>query len=199
MTQVTPPGWYPDPGQTSDAPATERWWDGKTWTDQTRPADRPRGSAPRPASGRSVPPGAGPYPPGRTRGRTRDTRLSRLSRHRRAPKRGLRTGIAVAVAVAVLASIGVGVYALTTRRQWQRRQYDVPGLRRTEARAGRAADSGGQGGPGGSGGSDGQTPAPDGSGQPPQTEEGYATDTINGISIPVPDGWLGRRCRPAPR
>ncbi|MER6130053.1 DUF2510 domain-containing protein, partial [Streptomyces sp. NPDC001795] len=39
MTQVTPPGWYPDPGQTSDGPATERWWDGKAWTDRTRPAD----------------------------------------------------------------------------------------------------------------------------------------------------------------
>jgi hypothetical protein len=38
MTQVTPPGWYPDPGQTIDGPATERWWDGKAWTDQTRPA-----------------------------------------------------------------------------------------------------------------------------------------------------------------
>ncbi|MGW2913549.1 DUF2510 domain-containing protein, partial [Streptomyces asoensis] len=38
MTQVTPPGWYPDPGQTSDGPATERWWDGKAWTDQTRAA-----------------------------------------------------------------------------------------------------------------------------------------------------------------
>ncbi|MFJ5260266.1 DUF2510 domain-containing protein [Streptomyces sp. NPDC088387] len=38
MTQVTPPGWYPDPGQTSDGPPTERWWDGKAWTEQTRPA-----------------------------------------------------------------------------------------------------------------------------------------------------------------
>ncbi|MGW0582648.1 DUF2510 domain-containing protein, partial [Streptomyces sp. NPDC002920] len=39
MTQVTPPGWYPDPGQTNDTPATERWWDGSAWTDRTRPAD----------------------------------------------------------------------------------------------------------------------------------------------------------------
>ncbi|WP_190179523.1 DUF2510 domain-containing protein [Streptomyces naganishii] len=41
MTQVTPPGWYPDPGQTSDGPATERWWDGKAWTDRTRPLGSP--------------------------------------------------------------------------------------------------------------------------------------------------------------
>ncbi|MGW3264087.1 DUF2510 domain-containing protein [Streptomyces sp. NPDC001056] len=38
MTQVTPPGWYPDPGQTHDGPPTERWWDGKAWTDRIRPA-----------------------------------------------------------------------------------------------------------------------------------------------------------------
>lgn len=41
MTQETPPGWYPDPGQTSDGPATERWWDGKAWTDRIRPAGGP--------------------------------------------------------------------------------------------------------------------------------------------------------------
>ncbi|WP_060882662.1 hypothetical protein, partial [Streptomyces caniscabiei] len=46
-----------------------------------------------------------------------------------------------------------------------------------------------QGGPGGSGGSGGRTPGPDGSEQPPQ-EDGYATDTTSGISIPVPEGWL---------
>ncbi len=39
MTQETPSGWYPDPGQTSDGPATERWWDGKAWTDRIRPAE----------------------------------------------------------------------------------------------------------------------------------------------------------------
>lgn len=41
MTQETPPGWYPDPGQTSDGPATERWWDGETWTDRIRPVQPP--------------------------------------------------------------------------------------------------------------------------------------------------------------
>ncbi|WP_440581714.1 DUF2510 domain-containing protein [Streptomyces djakartensis] len=37
MTRETPSGWYPDPGQTSDGPATERWWDGRAWTDRIRP------------------------------------------------------------------------------------------------------------------------------------------------------------------
>jgi hypothetical protein len=45
-----------------------------------------------------------------------------------------------------------------------------------------------EGGPGG--GSGGQTPAPGQSGQP-QLEDGYATDLISGISIPVPDDWTG--------
>jgi hypothetical protein len=59
----------------------------------------------------------------------------------------------------------------------------------------------GQGGPDGSGGPSGapgdrggsgggQTPAPGESGRP-QTEDGYATDVYNGISIPVPDDWTG--------
>ncbi|CAM5232015.1 hypothetical protein STENM223S_10118 [Streptomyces tendae] len=39
MTQVTPPGWYPDPGQTQDAPPTERWWDGTAWTARIRRTD----------------------------------------------------------------------------------------------------------------------------------------------------------------
>ncbi|MFI6208196.1 DUF2510 domain-containing protein [Streptomyces sp. NPDC051041] len=92
MTQVTPPGWYPDPGQTSDGPPTERWWDGKAWTDQVRPA----GSAAAWGPPTQPPfPGAPPYPARPPAGRRR-----------------LRTGIAVAAAVAVLASIGVGVYAL---------------------------------------------------------------------------------------
>ncbi len=36
MTQVTPPGWYPDPGQKQDGPPTERWWDGTAWTARIR-------------------------------------------------------------------------------------------------------------------------------------------------------------------
>lgn len=46
MTQVTPPGWYPDPGRKSDGPPTERWWDGKAWTDQVRAAGAAAASAP---------------------------------------------------------------------------------------------------------------------------------------------------------
>ncbi|MGW8888077.1 DUF2510 domain-containing protein [Streptomyces sp. NPDC055749] len=36
MTQMTPPGWHPDPGHSGIGPAQERWWDGSRWTDQLR-------------------------------------------------------------------------------------------------------------------------------------------------------------------
>lgn len=46
MTRETPAGWYPDPGQTADGPATERWWDGRAWTAHIRPKERPGADAP---------------------------------------------------------------------------------------------------------------------------------------------------------
>ncbi|MEV0226555.1 DUF2510 domain-containing protein [Streptomyces sp. NPDC050704] len=167
MTQATPPGWYPDPGQTSDGPATQRWWDGRTWTDQTRPADSASAAWGPPV----FPPGAGSYPgdPGVRPG---------------GPRRGVRTAIAVAVAVAVLAGIGGGVYALTAN--------DGSGGGQDNARSAptppggpEGQDGGGQGGPDGPGGGESAIP------QPEQTEGGYAADLINGISLPVPDGFTG--------
>ncbi|WP_369250649.1 DUF2510 domain-containing protein [Streptomyces sp. R41] len=181
MTQVTPPGWYPDPGQTDDAPATERWWDGNAWTDQTRPVGSAAAWGP-PAH----PPAAGPYPapaPG-------------------SPRRGLRMGIAVAAAIAVLAGIGGGVYALTKDdgNSGNSANSQGPGGQGgpgggqggTGGPGGGQGESGGPGGlPGGSGGSDGQTPAPGQSAQP-QTEDGYAVDAVSGISIPIPDDWTAQ-------
>ncbi|MFJ2830414.1 DUF2510 domain-containing protein [Streptomyces sp. NPDC087263] len=170
MTQVTPPGWYPDPGQTDDIPATERWWDGETWTDQTRPVGSAAAWGP-PAHA----PATGPYPdypPG-------------------PPRRGMRTGIAVAVAIAVLAGIGGGVYALTKNDSSSDNTATTQGPGGFPGGSGGPSDapSGGpSGGPGG--GSGGQT-APPRQSLPPQTEDGFATDPINGISIPVPDGWTG--------
>ncbi|MET8223707.1 DUF2510 domain-containing protein [Streptomyces sp. NPDC004082] len=163
MTQATPPGWYPDPGQTSDGPPTERWWDGNAWTDQTRAAGSAAHWGP-PA----YPPGAG-APPG-------------------APaRRRLHTGIAVAVAVAVLAGIGGGVYALT------KDDGDGGTTSAASRTPGGKDDRGGNGGSedGPPGGPDGRTPSPDASGRPP-TEDGFATDALNGIAIPVPDGWTGQ-------
>ncbi|GGZ38751.1 DUF2510 domain-containing protein [Streptomyces poonensis] len=181
MTQVTPPGWYPDPGQTSDGPATERWWDGNAWTDRIRPAEAaPADAAWGPPA---QPPAAGPYapyPPGPVPP---------------APgaRRGLHTGIAVGVAAVVLGCIGIGTYALTANDgDNSASSSQGPGGQNGQGGPGGQEGPGGQGGQGGpgggSGGSDGGVPAPGGSAQP-QVEDGYAVDSMNGIGIPVPDGW----------
>ncbi|WP_037673315.1 DUF2510 domain-containing protein [Streptomyces griseus] len=188
MTQVTPPGWYPDPGQTNDAPATERWWDGRAWTDQTRIAGSPASWGPPvqpPATGahpayQAYPPypGAPPAP---------------------GPRRAVRNGIAVAAAAVVLACIGVGVYALSGNG-------DSGGGTANSQRApggpggpgggqGGGGSDGGQGGPGGGsggGGQDGGTPSP-GRSEAPKIESGSVSDPISGISIPIPDGWYGQQ------
>ncbi|WP_405626326.1 DUF2510 domain-containing protein [Streptomyces sp. NBC_00016] len=195
MTQVTPPGWYPDPGQTSDGPATERWWDGKAWTDQTRAAGSaavwgPPAQTPADGAYPAYPgyPGypAAPADPGR--------------------RRGLRTGIAVAAAVAVLASIGVGVYALAKddgsgggsgTAQGPGGQGGPGGTGGQDGSGGQGGpfgDSGGSGGSGGSGdsgGSGGASPSP-GESEAPKIKSGAVTDALNGISIAIPDGWTGQ-------
>ncbi|WP_314173751.1 DUF2510 domain-containing protein [Streptomyces winkii] len=42
---TTPPGWYPDPdpAQRANSPSAERWWDGASWTGQTRTKAAVRG------------------------------------------------------------------------------------------------------------------------------------------------------------
>ncbi|PWI14136.1 hypothetical protein DI272_08200 [Streptomyces sp. Act143] len=183
MTQVTPPGWYPDPGQTNDGPATERWWDGKAWTDQTRPA----GSAAVWGPPAQVP-DAGAYPAYPTY----------PAQPPAGGRRGLRTGTAVAVAVAVLASIGVGVWALasdgggdggTANSQQGPGGQGGPGGQ--SGGQGGPGGNGGSGGPGGSGGSGGASPSPQES-EAPKIESGAVTDSISGISLPIPDGWYGQ-------
>ncbi|AOR30786.1 hypothetical protein BFF78_06745 [Streptomyces fodineus] len=201
MTQVTPPGWYPDPGQTNDGPPTERWWDGKAWTDQTRPAGTAAtwGPPPQPAhpAAPSAPPAYGaqpgypvnpgyPVPPPA------------------GPRRGLRNGIAVAVAAAVLACIGVGVYLLAgghdggsadragSRPGAADGQNGGPGGSGGSKGPGGPGGSGGFGGPGGSGGSGGASPSPNQSEAPKVKGGGTVPDPVSGISLPVPKGWTGQ-------
>ncbi|MFJ9995046.1 hypothetical protein [Streptomyces werraensis] len=92
--------------------------------------------------------------------------------------RRLRVGTAVAAAAAVLASIGVGVYALTDDdggRSTATSQQ--PGGRDDGRNDGRDAPEEG---------------APDREGdEPRRVESGAVTDSLSGISLPVPDGWYG--------
>ncbi|WP_067396958.1 DUF2510 domain-containing protein [Streptomyces sp. F-3] len=199
MTQATPPGWYPDPGQTSDGPATERWWDGRAWTERIRPAGAAAAWGP-PAQ----PPAAGPPPerpehppehPGRP-GHTGYTRYTEQPGHPGQPafpglppappqqgaRRGLRIGVAAVAVTALLASIGVGVYALSTDGGSDSR---VAGSRQEPD--GRDDGPDGPGDPGESDGSDGDRR------EAPKITSGSVTDVLNGITLPVPDGWYGRR------
>ncbi|WP_411099565.1 DUF2510 domain-containing protein [Streptomyces sp. x-45] len=188
MTQATPPGWYPDPGQKNDGPATERWWDGTAWTDQVRPAGAEAAGAPpaQPPAQPAFPPSAqdtaaGPYPvhPGYP---------GVPAQPPSARRRRLRTGIAVAAAVAVLAGIGGGVYALTDGGSGG----DDAGAAQQDR--GDRKDPFGDSGGGSGGGEDGRSPAPDSPEQsePPTIDSGSVTDAVSGISLPIPDGWSGQ-------
>ncbi|MGW7082629.1 DUF2510 domain-containing protein [Streptomyces sp. NPDC054871] len=177
MTQVTPPGWYPDPGQTTDGPRTERWWDGNVWTDQVRAVGSAAGW------GGSAPAAPPAYPPNSpTDAQGSHPAYPAYPGQPTAPRRGLRTGIAVGVALVVLAGIGGGVYFLTAD--------DDNGDSESAATPPSSSAPSKPGAP-----QDPQDPEqsqpPGGSPSAPPSEEGYATDPLSGISIPVPDGWTG--------
>ncbi|MER7187891.1 hypothetical protein ABT404_51985, partial [Streptomyces hyaluromycini] len=116
-------------------------------------------------------------------------------------KRGLRTGVAVGIAVAVLAAIGVGAWALTGNGgDSGNQQASQQGSGGQGGQGGPEGQNGGQGFPfGGSGGSSGSggtgggaSPSPGQSEAPKVKGGGTVSDSINAISIPVPDGWTGQ-------
>ncbi|MFI8181430.1 DUF2510 domain-containing protein [Actinacidiphila glaucinigra] len=157
---TTPPGWYPEPGQTGNGPALERWWDGTEWTEYTRTAPPPA-----PAFGAGAPghpqypghPGAFPAAP-------------------RKPRGGL-IAIAVIAAVVVAGAVVGGVVALGKGGGSADSARPAPSL----TAPGQGPEDGG----------------PDGGGPPdvPKSEPGFALDAVDGVSLPVPDGWTGDTSR----
>ncbi|MET8329073.1 DUF2510 domain-containing protein [Streptomyces sp. NPDC005181] len=101
-------------------------------------------------------------------------------------RRRIRIGVGVTAGVVVLAAIAGGVLMLTD---------DSGRTKNTSSDAASPAPSlpGGENGQGGSGAPGDQSPAPDQQ-QPlqPPSEDGYVTDMISGLSLPVPDGWKGQ-------
>ncbi|WP_316520296.1 DUF2510 domain-containing protein [Kitasatospora brasiliensis] len=57
MSEQIPAGWYPDPKDTTSEPRPQRWWDGKGWTADTRPAPA---DAPAPGAAQADAPQAEP-------------------------------------------------------------------------------------------------------------------------------------------
>ncbi|MFI6728388.1 DUF2510 domain-containing protein [Streptomyces atratus] len=92
-----------------------------------------------------------------------------------------RMRIGITAGVVVLAAIGGGLFLLSD---------DSGDSKENASTAPSTAPSDAPGrGPGAPGGGDeGQAPEQ----QVPQTEDGYATDLVSGISLPVPDGWTGK-------
>ncbi|MET8578847.1 DUF2510 domain-containing protein [Streptomyces sp. NPDC005012] len=175
MTQAIPPGWYPDPGHTSDGPRGVRWWDGGAWTQHTLPAGVPVPPGP-PAAGASaqavaaLPTPAGP-----------DFTVPAYPAYQGYPVHGVppaprrRRGALVAGIVAAVVVVAGGTAGA------------VLVMNQSDGDRSSASASQEPGGPGDDG-------APGEEGAPGSSEEitdGPVPDPANGISLPLPDGWTG--------
>jgi hypothetical protein len=188
---TTPPGWYPEPGQT-DGPGLERWWNGTEWTEYTRtptaPAAAP-GYPPQPGGYPGYPayPGfPGDQPPARRR-------------------RGV-IAAAVVAGVVVVGAIAAGAVALSGGHSDSNSAGKPGSAQHRPGRTGQGpgtsgglpggssggADGGSSGGSGGSAGgsSGGESPQP-GQSALPKADAGYVADDLDGIELPVPKGWKG--------
>ncbi|MFG3528334.1 DUF2510 domain-containing protein [Streptomyces sp. NPDC047917] len=167
MSNATPPGWYPD----AAAPGTDRWWDGTAWTAHTRPAAAPQVFGPsEPVA--VAPQVFGPSEP--VAAVPQDFRLpgpvTTAAGNGTTPAGRGATRI-VALAVAGLIVVGAAVTGAVLLGR------DDDG-KRPEA------------GPGGSGTPTAtvtDTPSPTGS--PAEDDPKVLVDQLNGITLPIPDGW----------
>jgi hypothetical protein len=189
---TTPPGWYPEPGQT-EGPGLERWWNGTEWTEYTRtptaPAAAP-GYPPQPGAPAGYP-GAYPAYPGFPGEQPPAKR-----------RRGV-IAAAVVAGVVVVGAITAGAVALSGGHDHSDSDAKSGSAQHQPGRTGQGPGGGDSGGlPGGSGGSSGGDSGGSSGGssggaspQPresePQADPGYALDPYSGLEMPVPKGWTG--------
>ncbi|MFF2010686.1 DUF2510 domain-containing protein [Streptomyces sp. NPDC058195] len=103
-----------------------------------------------------------------------------------ARRRRTRIALGVIAAVVVIAAVGGGLRLLSDS--------SGDGGDRADRSPSAAPSDGPRRGPDGQGGGNGNEDRDQGQGREkglPQAEDGYATDLLSGISLPVPDGWQG--------
>ncbi|MFF2353633.1 DUF2510 domain-containing protein [Kitasatospora sp. NPDC058115] len=179
MSEQIPAGWYPDPKDITSDPRPQRWWDGKGWTANTRPApsdapppEAPAAGAPGPdeAAGPRVLEGevldGGPsvrYPEPPPFGTAYGSPVPPPPKRRRKPSKVV---IAAAVAAVLGLGVGSGVTYLATDDHGERHR-----VARPAGPPGQEGENGWRGlpdfgGPGGDGnGGDGNTDGGQGNGK----------------------------------
>ncbi|WP_037678135.1 DUF2510 domain-containing protein [Streptomyces albus] len=175
---TTPPGWYPDPGHTGGGPALERWWDGSGWTDLTRQAQAAAASPPGGFGGFGDSGGFGPpEPPDLPPYGIRDRQPSSGG------SRGVRVTVLVTAAVVLVAAIAGGIALLdgddgSGTASSPGPGFSAPSTPTPTPSPSAPEESESEGGP-------------DGGELPPGSGD-RAMDALNGIYLPVPEGWEGR-------
>ncbi|KAF4409747.1 MULTISPECIES: DUF2510 domain-containing protein [Streptomyces] len=181
---TTPPGWYPDPGHNGGAPQPERWWNGSAWTEHTREARIADGPERLRSGGFFEPP---PEPPAGAGGYGRPESLR--GAHRRAE-----TVVALTVLVLILAAVGGIVWlGAETERRNTAAPWPAPTAPAEPGPEDRPGGGGGFGDESGPQNEDGGRGGEEGGGEPvPPGPADRAMDAVNGIYLPVPEGWEGR-------
>ncbi|MFE4396521.1 MULTISPECIES: DUF2510 domain-containing protein [Streptomycetaceae] len=219
MSEQIPAGWYPDPKNTTGDPRPQRWWDGKGWTADTRPApsDAPAPQAPEaePTAAAAPGPGAagqttvlegevlesGPtvrYPEPPPFGAAYGSPAGPPRKPRRKPSKLV---LATTVAALLGLAVGAGVTYLAVDGHGDR----APRSARPAPQGGGYGPWGGlpgfgdpgnggggdsKGGNGGNGGNGGKGGGGNGNGGgKTRPSTDQAIDVVNKLTLPVPDGW----------